>query len=184
MGLFGPCCLDKEQNETFAAGACCFSTYWGCFSAKSGSITARHWDLKSSREVRLVFFLWSIWKYNYYECTNSFCPFWLWQCNQNVARIFISNDSSCHLGFKSLSAWDHLQKTNGRPHYTFNSNCQLHKQNPYFPKRKLIQLPKSNPRPPPKNLTLFYGFHIYHNVLDAPLAPPSPSSAKPQEKIH
>lgn len=54
---------------------------------------------------------------------------------------------------KSFSDWDHPQKTNGKPHYNFDSNCQLHKQNPYFPKRKLIRLPG-------KNLTLFKKPHF------------------------
>lgn len=54
-----------------------------------------------------------------------------------MSMVFIQ---AYKIPLKSFSDWDHLQKTNGRPYHNFKSNCQLHKQNPYFSKRKLIKV--------------------------------------------
>lgn len=102
MELFGPCCLDKEQNETLAASTCSFFTHLVFFSAKLGWITARCWNFMSSVEIRLIFFLWSLEKYNYYEHTYSVCTFRFRKYNQYVARIFISKGSRFRLGLWTI----------------------------------------------------------------------------------
>lgn len=112
--LFGPCCLDKELNETLAARTCCFSASLDHFLARSGRITSGHWNFNISMEIMLIFFLGSMWKHNYYEYTYSLVPFGfhpiirMWP--EYLFQMVVISIQAYKMPFKSLSDWDHLTR--------------------------------------------------------------------------